>query len=146
MLFMMSVKWLLGEFNPLTVIVLMICLIYFWHLVFCYFFMFPLIFFFAFTVAIWTVSSLIKYPYKLVWRVYILFLSHSWLTSGLSYSWVHSHCRDDNWSFHYSCCFIGSMCQPTVNHVHSHEFFFLFMISFEIIYSFESETYIYHTM
>lgn len=67
------------------------------------FFMFPLIFFFAFTTAIWTVSSLIKYTYKFVWRVYILFLFHFWLTSGLSCSWVHSHCWHNNWSFHYSC-------------------------------------------
>lgn len=41
----------------------------------------------------------------MVWRVYILFLFYFWLTSGLSYSWVHSHCWHYNYSFHCSCCF-----------------------------------------
>lgn len=97
-----NVRWFLGEFNPLTVIVLTICLICFWHLALCIFLMFPLFFFCCCHM---TLSSLIKYTYKLVWRVYILFLFHFWLTYGLSYSWVHSHSWHDNWSFHCSCCF-----------------------------------------
>lgn len=36
------------------------------------------------------------------------------------------------------------MCQPTVNYVLGHAFLILFMISFEIIYSFENETYLLH--
>lgn len=143
---MKSERWLLGEFNPFIVIVLLISLIYFWHLVFCnFFFMFPWIFF-CFYCCHMTVSSLIKYTYRLVWRVFILFLFHFWLTFGLSYSLVHSHFWHDNWSFHCSCCFprLYITCQTIVNYVHGHEFLILCMISFEIIYSFENKTYLLH--
>ena len=36
------------------------------------------------------------------------------------------------------------MCQSTVNYVYGPEFLILFMISSEIIYSFENETYLLH--
>lgn len=140
----MSRRWLLGDFNPLTVFVLLISVIYFWHLVFYIIYMFNFILLFPLPYGLWVL----------------------WLNIHTNWFRECTSCFYSTFDWHLACptaeCIhtvgriIGVsiaavasqgftfMCQTTVNYVHSHEFLILFMISFEIIYSFENKTYLLH--
>lgn len=144
---MMSVRCLLAEFNFPTAIVLLISLIYFWHLVFHVFYVFL------------NFLLLLLLPYGL-WAL--------WLNIHTNWFGDCTSCFYPAFDWHLACptaeCMhtVGMMigvsiaaaasqglpftwyCQTTVNYVCGHEFPILFMISFEITYSSENQTHLLH--
>ena len=142
---MMSVRCLLAEFNFLIVTVLLISLIYFWHLVFCVFYV-SLNF-----------LLLLLLPYGL-WGL--------WLNIRTNWFGECTSCFYPTCDWHLACptaeCIhtVGVMIgvsiaaaasqgfpftsHTTVHYVCGREFLILFMISFEITHSSENQTHLLH--